>query len=94
MAIIIEVNEQPSANDVIVFKNGKWRAISRSEFLYESNCAIHALQERAKNAEDAIDEINSKLATMKEGLNEFAGEINQTLKEHHDVLQVLVGGDK
>ena len=94
MAIIIEVNEKPTTNDVVVYKNGKWCAVRRSEFLYEYQCAIRALQERAEKAERDIEEINSKLEATKQGITEFANSINETLKEHHDVLQVLVGGDK
>ena len=94
MAMLIEIDREPRQNDIIVFHNGKWRAVDRETFMYETNQRLVLMQNEI-NAEKARSAaIEEDIASMKEALHTFADGVNDTLNKHHDVLQVLVGGSK
>lgn len=79
MKIVLDVEEKKlrKRNDVIVFDNvkNKWKVISKLEFLED---VYNQLNFAFKNIGNIEDEIQT-----------FKNNVNKTLEEYHDVLQVL-----
>lgn len=102
MALLIEVNENKiNQNDIIVYRGGKWVVQSKAQFNKDLQNCIDSLNDELAMAKNTIDDLENDIAEheaemieLKHNLATFAEGINQKLKEHHDILSVLVGGDK
>jgi len=66
-------------DDIIVFQNGSWTNVRKSEFL-------HKYFEQIKECQASVDELREDYERMLEA-------INKKLKEYHDTLQVLTKED-
>ena len=101
MAILVEVDTVPQQNDVIVYRGGKWCATHRADFFFEVHEEMNEILKKISVEKGRIDvdkeniaALEAEMENLKASLAEFAEGINTKLKEHHDVLQVLVGGNK
>lgn len=102
MALLIEVNENKlNQNDIVVYRGGKWVVQSKAQFNKDLQNCIDSLNDELAMAKNTIDDLErdidaqqAEMAELKENLAAFAEGVNKKLKEHHDILNVLVGGDK
>lgn len=102
MALVIEVNENKvNQNDIIVYRGGKWVVQSKVQFNKDLQNCIDSLNDELAMAKNTIEDLEkdidgheAEMKELKENLAAFADGINKKLKEHHDILSVLVGGDK
>ena len=62
--------------------------------LGETQKEIAILAGKIKENKENIKALEAEISAMKNALAEFANGVNETLSKHHDVLQILVGGDK
>lgn len=102
MALIVEIDEKKlNPNDVIVYRGDKWRVQSKAQFLADLQRELGSTNDCLATANETIEQhrlllaqYNEEMEELKANLAKFADGVNQKLKEHHDVLSVLVGGDK
>lgn len=73
--IVLELKNEPNKNDIICYNGSEWVCISTNQFLYQ-------VELNKKKLEELDTKLDQELANLKE-------QINQKLKEYHDVLQLL-----
>ncbi len=79
MKIVLELQNEPQKNDVLLFDGKKWVCISKNLFLKEYNKQLADLQ--------------TENETLRKDLNEFKKGANQKLREYHNILQQLTKGE-
>lgn len=82
MKAVIDVvcNDKLKTSDVLVYKNGKWTNMSKTQFLSE----IMTEQKHLKESNEMFKQ------EIEQDLDEFKEKINAKLKAFHEVLQTLV----
>lgn len=100
-----EMPAKLSENDVVCFCDGKWQVMNKVDFLANVYNTMNEKEAKLvlanKNANKRIDfanndikATNAKIDELQNQINELKKNINIKLKEHHDVLNTLTGGNK
>ena len=76
MRVVLELNGEPKEDDLILFIDGKWKIVSKNVFLQQE-------KEELKNTNKRIDDLQNQL-------QKALGNINEKLKDYHNILQVIV----
>ncbi len=76
MRIVLELKNEPTKDDVLVYNGNEWECVSKARLLRQVTI----------NAE-AIETLK---AVYENDIRELKEQINKKLKEYHDVLQLLV----
>ena len=79
MKLVLEIKNEPQKNDILLYNGSGWESISKDLFMKAYN--------------KRLGELSNENAQLKEEINSLKEQINQKLKEHHDVLQQLVKGE-
>lgn len=73
--LLIEIDKEPRANDVLVFDGERWEAVSTRYFLKDIQKEINVLKAEHKELVDNL--------TILQVL------VNQKLEEYHNILQIV-----
>lgn len=76
MEVVLKLKGEPKEDDLILFIDGEWKIVSKKVFLDE-------LKEEIKNTNKRIDDLQDQL-------QKALGNINEKLKDYHNILQVIV----
>lgn len=76
MRIVLELKNEPTKDDVLVYNGNEWECVSKTRLLRQ--VTINA------------DSIETLKAVYENDIRELKEQINKKLKEYHDVLQLLV----
>lgn len=71
----IDCNGAIREGDIIVYRKGRWVAISKEVYL---NDLVKENQQ-----------INQQIADLNTAFNNFKVAVNKVLKDHHEVLQII-----
>lgn len=76
MEVVLKLKGEPKEDDLILFIDGEWKIVSKKVFLQQ-------VKEELKNTNKRIDDLESQL-------QKALGNINEKLKDYHNILQVIV----
>ena len=76
MEVVLKLKGEPKEDDLILFIDGEWKIVSKKVFLQQ-------VKEDLKNTNKRVDELESQLKKALENINE-------KLKDYHNILQVIV----
>lgn len=76
MEVVLKLKGEPKEDDLILFIDGEWKIVSKKVFLQQ-------VKEELKNTNKRIDDLQDQL-------QKALGNINEKLKDYHNILQVIV----
>ena len=76
MEVVLKLKGEPKEDDLILFIDGEWKIVSKKVFLQQE-------KEEIKNTNKRIDDLQDQL-------QKALGNINEKLKDYHNILQVIV----
>lgn len=77
--LVIETKKTPQKNDILVYNGIEWECISKNEFL--------------ANTHKQLGECLAECESLKKDLDSTKKQVNQKLKEYHDILRVQTKGE-
>lgn len=76
MEVVLKLKGEPKEDDLILFIDGEWKIVSKKVFLQQ-------VKEELKNTNKRVDDLENQL-------QKALGNINEKLKDYHNILQVIV----
>lgn len=79
MKLVLELKNEPLKNDILLYNGSGWECVSKNLFMKEYN--------------KKLADLESKNDELEKELKEFKKQVNQKLREYHNILQQLTQGE-